>query len=677
MEQMRIAFSTSALKIRSVTALCFGLLPLTQLHADDLANVRPKDLRQLSLEELMDVQVATVTVASKFEQKVTEAPSSISIVTNDEIKEYGYRTLADILRSVRGLYVSYDRNYSYLGIRGFNRPGDFNARALLLVDGHRMNDNIFDSALIGTDFILDADLIERVEVIRGPSSSLYGNSAFFGVINVVTRRGHEIDGLESSFEGGSFNTYKGRITFGKKFDNDVELLISGSLMNNQGPGRLFYPDFNTPANNNGVAVSRDYDRAGNVFASLTYGDFTFESAFSSRNKGVPTASYGTLFNANEHTMDNQGFVDLKYQKTFANDFDVLARINFNHYSYDGFYPQPTSPVVINKDENLGQWVGLEFQVNKKLWDKHTLTLGAEYRENVHLDQLNFDVAPYTSYMNSRLENRTYGVFGQAEVALLDQLKLNAGLRYDQHYQFGDTINPRVGLIWQPIEPTVFKLLYGQAFRAPNAYESYYSGTGSEANLSLRPEKISTYEFVYEQKLPYRVNLSASTYYYHIKDLIDQQLDPGNGLIVYQNVRDVDALGLEFELQRRLESGFEIRVSYTLQRSVDAANHQELSSSPRHLLKGNIAIPLYQDKVMLGLEAQYNTDIWTLQGNRLGGPLLVNATLFTQKLVKGWELSASLYNVLGYRYSYLGGAEHTMDSIPQDGRSFRVKVTYRF
>jgi iron complex outermembrane receptor protein len=235
----------------------------------------------------------------------------------------------------------------------------------------------------------------------------------------------------------------------------------------------------------------------------------------------------------------------------------------------------------------------------------------------------------------------------------------------------------VGLIWQPVEPTVFKLLYGQAFRAPNAYESYYSGTGSEPNLNLRPEKISTYELDYEQKLPYRVNFSASTYYYHIHDLIDQQLDPANGLIIYQNVRDVDAVGAEFELERRMENGFEVRLSYTLQRSEDAATHQELTSSPRHLLKGNLAIPLYLDKVLLGLEAQYNTSVWTLQGNQIGGPLLVNATLFSQKLIKGWEMSASLYNLLGYRYSYPGGAEHTQDAIPQDGRSFRVKLTYRF
>ena len=92
-------------------------------------------------------RLMTVTVqgASKHEQKLSEAPSSVTIVDADEIKKYGHRNLAEVLRSVRGLYVSYDRNYSYLGVRGFNRPGDYTSRVLVLVDGHRVNENVFDS----------------------------------------------------------------------------------------------------------------------------------------------------------------------------------------------------------------------------------------------------------------------------------------------------------------------------------------------------------------------------------------------------------------------------------------------------------------------------------------------------------------------------------------------------
>ena len=147
------------------------------------------ELSQLSLEQLADLPIDSVFSASMYTQKVTEAPSSVTIITANEIRGFGHRTLADVLRTVRGFYVTYDRNYSYLGVRGFSRPGDYNARVLLQMDGHRLNDNVFGSALLGTEFPLDVDLIERIEIIRGPSSALYGTSAFFAVINVITKRG--------------------------------------------------------------------------------------------------------------------------------------------------------------------------------------------------------------------------------------------------------------------------------------------------------------------------------------------------------------------------------------------------------------------------------------------------------------------------------------------------------
>ena len=153
------------------------------LCGDHSAAQNPKpvpDLTEMSLEDLMEIEVDSVYGASKYLQKVTQAPASISIVTAEEIQKYGYRTLADVLRSVRGFYITYDRNYSYVGVRGFARPGDFNSRILVLVDGHRVNDNIFDQAFLGTDFPVDIDLIDRIEVIRGPIPPSISPAPFSG-----------------------------------------------------------------------------------------------------------------------------------------------------------------------------------------------------------------------------------------------------------------------------------------------------------------------------------------------------------------------------------------------------------------------------------------------------------------------------------------------------------------
>jgi len=112
-----------------------------------LAQRQIKDFSEATLEELSNI---TVYTASRHVQKATEAPSSVTVVTRDEIQKYGYRTLADILRSVRGFDITYDRNYTYAGVRGVNRPETYNSRVLLLIDGLRTNNNVYEQAMLGT-----------------------------------------------------------------------------------------------------------------------------------------------------------------------------------------------------------------------------------------------------------------------------------------------------------------------------------------------------------------------------------------------------------------------------------------------------------------------------------------------------------------------------------------------
>jgi len=180
------------------------------------------ELVDMDLAQLIQIEIPTVVGASKHEQKVTEAPAHVTIITSDDVKKFGYRTLGDLLRSVPGLYITYDRSYGFIGVRGFSRPGDYGGRILLMVNGHRLNDPIYGSAPPATDFILDLDLIDRVEVIRGPGSSLDGDNAFCAVINVITRTGRQMNGPEASASAGSFDTYRGRATYGQIFSNGEE-----------------------------------------------------------------------------------------------------------------------------------------------------------------------------------------------------------------------------------------------------------------------------------------------------------------------------------------------------------------------------------------------------------------------------------------------------------------------
>ncbi len=652
---------------------------LTALSVPGTANAQeyspPVDLTQLPIEQLMNIEVYS---ASKFPQKTTEAPANVTVITAADIKRYGYRTLANVLSSVRGMNVAYDRNYSYLGVRGSGRTGDFNSRVLLLVDGYRLNDNIYDQAGIGTEFPVDVDLIDRIEVVRGPGSSIYGSNAVLGVINVITKRGSDLKGVEASGELASFGTDKERLSYGKRYENGTELLLSASRYHSTGQ-ELFFQEFNTPTTNNGIAHHLDGDRYKNFFGKLAYAGFTLTSGYSKRDKAVPTASYSTVFNdPNFITSDGASFLDLGYYGELAKSWEISAHVFQGRYHYESILPYAGAPIVLNYDAAQGNWWGTEMKVLGRL-ENHKVVAGVEYQDNYRQDQTNYDIAPYALVLNDKRSSKRNGIYIQDEITLGHGLLLNVGLRNDHYSNVGGTTNPRLGLIWSPVDTTAFKFLYGTAFRAPNVYELYYFTVGTQkANPALQPEKIATYEFVVEHSPRQDLRLTADVYRNQIRNNINQITDPADGLLVYINAGQVDARGIELEAERLWDSGMRLRTSYAWQISRDETTQAELVSSPRHLAKLNCSVPVWGDGLRTGLELQSTSRRKTLAGRATGGHLLTNLTLLSERLVKDMELSASLYNLFDIRYADPGGQEHLpLDQIAQDGRSFRLKLSYRY
>jgi iron complex outermembrane receptor protein len=651
--------------------------------ADSQSGAPPQQPTEISFEELVRMEVPSVEAASKYKQKVTEAPASITIIGSDEVKKYGYRTLAEILRSAPGLYVSYDRNYSFLGIRGFNL-GDNNNRVLLLVDGHRLNNSLSDSAFIGTEFLLDVELIERVEIIRGPGSSLYGNNAFFGVINVITRRGRDMQGYgaEVSGEVASFDTYKGRATYGNRFTNGVELLVSGTIYDSQGHEDLFYKEFNDPAHNNGIARHADADNFKSFFGSISFHDFSLEGAFNTRDKNNPTAQKVLGFGFNDprlRTTDDRSFVNLKYTHEFPEVVDVTAQVYYDRHEFRAGYPFSG---ILFTDEQASEWWGTEVQLTKHLWDRHTLTLGGEYRDDFRQEEGFTSSVPGSGGTETVTNRQNYGIYLEGDLAVLTNLHLNAGFRYDQYGDFDPTFNPRIALIYNPFSQSVFKFLYGTAFRAPNFFELRHSPPPAPV-FNIKPETITSYELVYEQGIGNHLRSSIAGFYNQIDDLIRFNSAEQH----YENLSGAEAKGVEMSLDGLWANGLRGRISYTYQKTENSGTGQQLTDSPRHLGKANVIAPLLKDKIFASLEFQYVSKRTTAHlGTDVGGEDapgygVLNFTLFSQNLVKGLELSASIYNLLDRKYSDPAtqnqGGTHLQDLIEQDGRSFRVKLTYRF
>ena len=676
-----------------VCQLSVGAICCSDARCEDQPRAMGDDLNDLSLEELMQVKVERVVTASLFSQRVTEAPASMTVITRDEILKYGYRTLADVLSSVPGLYVTYDRNYSYLGVGGFSRPGDFNSRILLQIDGHRLNDNIYDTAAIGTEFPLDIDLIDHIEFMRGPGSSLYGSNAFFGVINVITRKSADV-GRELAVSVASFGTEAGRVSYTTTFGAAGDLLLSGTIYNSAGQSPLFFPEF-AASPSGGQSYDSDYDRSKSAFARVNLGDFSLTGLFGTRTKGIPTGAYGTVFNnPNTYTTDARGYVDLNYHKRLSDTLQMAARVYYDHYGYNGQYIDDNGnntktgmplPSTTNLDSALGNWWGAETAVTLSAFTDHNLTFGGEYRDYLAQNQWNANVNPAQIILDDHQHSVNWGLFLQDEYHVIEPLRINVGLRYDDFYNF-KVLDPRAAIVYTPTATTALKLLYGEAFRAPNAYELYFQdgGATSVANPGLKPEKIRTVDAVWEQYFCENYRSSVSVFYYRVNDLISQTTNSSN-LLIYENIDSAQAFGASLSLEGSWKNGVKSRLSYDWQRATNVSTGALLTNSPQHLVKGGITFPVYRQKLFVSPELQYTGPRLTLGGTTTNDPVTVNLTILARDLgLAGLDASASVYNLFDVRAQDVAGPDQGQQPIlppllviRQDGINFRFKLTYRF
>jgi iron complex outermembrane receptor protein len=209
------------------------------------------------------------------------------------------------------------------------------------------------------------------------------------------------------------------------------------------------------------------------------------------------------------------------------------------------------------------------------------------------------------------------------------------------------------------------------------FELFYAAPGNEPNPSLDPETVRTMELVWEQYFANHFRMTVSAFYYPIRDLISQQVDAATGNAFFTNAGTLDLRGLDFELKRKLPGGLEGTVSYSFADASNPNARMPLTNSPRHLAQASLSAPLVKQRAFASMDLQYLSRRATLTGQQSAAYVVPNVTLFTRDLLKGWEFSASLYNVFNHKYADPAGNGLAENVLFQDGRNFRIKAGYRF
>lgn len=643
--------------------LCVGLA-----LAGALPPARAADLATLPLERLLDLEVSAV---SRLPLRLSESPASATVITAAQIRALGYRSLSDVLRSVRGVLVSSDRAYAYLGVRGYAAAGDYNTRILLLIDGNRVNDTVYDQAFLGSEFPIDLDLVERVEFSPGQGSAVHGPNALFGVVNVVTRTPVAGAGGELAAGVGGGRSRHLRLTQTWSPVPGGTLLASATALRADGRDP-YYPSFDAPATNHGISRGTDHERAEQLYLKYEQGGLLATLVHADRTKGLSGEQDIVFGDPRNRYRDTQTLASLAWTEALGEHSQWRLRLYGGHYDFHGVYVIDTPPLTLNADRAASRWWGVESQLTTLRFAGHKLVAGIDLQRSPTRDQSNRDLSPAVTYLDDHHDGRRFSLYAEDHWALTPTLSLTGGLRHDRIDEAAGRFSHRLALVAHPAPDLTLKAMHGSAFRQPNAYETRYDlgpGGGYKGNPDLAPERVHGSDLVAEYRPSAETRWTVAAFDSRARDLLVQQTDPLDGLLVFRNAGTLRTRGVELEFQYGALDGRELRLNYSRHHGDDAAGVG--GRSPRHMAKAIAVLPLVHGWT-LGAEG-------LLIGRREGvaGHGLVNATLSHYGPWPGTRVALSVDDLFDRRPSDVGTGSVLQSAAPQDGRNVRFKLDLGF
>ncbi len=659
-----------------------------------------------SKQTALDVELVasdTVEAASRVLESAEDAPASVSLIGSRELRTMRYPTIMEALRGTRGIYVSDDRGYPSLGIRGFGRPGAYGNRVLVTLDGMPLNDDYIWSSYVSYDSRTDLDDIDHIEVVRGPGSVLYGTSAFSGVVNLVTRSRDVPTSREVGLSVAGDGVMRARARVTQRFGKDAG--VWASLAGGKSSGRdFFFPEYvaDGPAEVAGHSRGVDGARFGTLNGRLWAGPLSLAFYANHHDKQLPTGQYETLLgDGRSRQLDSRGFVELRFEPKLGETVTSLTRVHLNGYRYRGYFAYAPVDGGVEADTYQSGWLGAE---QRLIWSPaKALTLSVGGEGQLHPNSRQTARTELDGALLDNTKNFSLGAaYGTLDVRPTETLKLSAGGRLDYYSTFGSSFNPRAAVLLKPYTGGNLKLLFGKAFKAPSVYELYYEGVGQVSSPNLKPENIYSAELELSQRFSKTVTATASAFTNYVNDLISLGSEVGADdadVLRFRNTADpVGTVGVELELTREWREGWMVSGSYSFQRSVVLASRSlsalleleraqgagEVPNAPAHLVALKAGVPIIARALTLmsrltiegGRYTQFRSDA-TIPQLKTDAAALWDFVFTGVETRYGLDYSFGVYNAFDSRAQVPLSDEFRQRSLRISGRSLLASASLTF
>jgi iron complex outermembrane receptor protein len=630
-----------------------------------------------------------------------KAPAIATVITDKEIRNMGARTLVDVLRLVPGMGIAItDQGFSRLEVRGIATGQS--EKVLIMIDGHGLNRNHSGSAFPFFLDYLSVDNIKKIEIVRGPGSALYGTNAFVAVINIITKSAEDMEGANVSVSGGSFDTRKYNLLAGKTFENGLKISGSIDYMKTHGPDLRITRDrlSGTPFTKAPGNADTRFEGTG-IYFEVSYKNLTYRSQYLANDRGAYIGLGYALTDFNSLKSDNF-WQELSYSHSFTEKLSSKMKLYYDYFNQDwlvkvfpdgfaGSFPNGMIGGPKAKDRTIGGEIQLDYRIS----DTNHMLAGIDYEELKQYDVKaisNFnpntgqylgpvqDISSFGNW-NRNVKRNVFAVYFQDEWEIKDNVRLTAGVRYDHYSDFGDTTNPRFGIVWRFLENADLKLLYGQAFRAPTFTELYTVNNPTlSGNPDLAPEKIKTYEAGIGYTYSERFRIELNYFYNDIDDLIVR--DPSTSPGTYANVGKAKSNGIEAVLSGKYTNDNYWKIAYAWQDPRDSHTGERIAFVPSNRASASVNYGFSKNL------ASHVDVLWTGPRPRPSGDTrddvasytTVDLTLTLRNIYKTLEIQAAIHNLFNEQYEdpdLSGASRFIPNDFPREGISALLRVSYKF